>query len=437
MQPELPVELLDYIFTFMRDDHPSLKACTGVNQAFSEIVEKHLYYELSLYNIDSLNTRGELRPAQLLKLFTDQPQLASHVRSLRIIISGLAFLQWFVTRTMNEDDIGRIFPRISHLSRISLAGRRNSLISWGRLQDDFQTSFVEILRTRSLVDVAIYDMDNFPLSLLDNCKSLKHLELSGSFSSKADDAAETSISNSTNPVRAQLTSLSLRYWSSSVGQILGWLQSESSPHIGTLRSLKMTLQHVEYGSVVPAIFAACSTSLKELELNPGQEVNTRYNLSGEIIPSHATLHQIVDLSTIPNLNRLTIVTHLGSVEDFWISSSGEDTVETCIYTTPFSWILRLMATLSRLRSNSLEYVVLDLSFSMNRRSLEMVNLGHLTSAFNLKLLPSLRNVKLRATFIRTSTVDLRIFMQVLQTNPHLSPLIASGLWTLTAKEYQA
>lgn len=264
MQSQLPPELLDYIFTFMRDDHPSLRHCAAVNHMFSELVERHLFYQITLSNSENYIGRGEPSPAQISKLLTDKTHLESHVKSLRIVMASFGILRWFTLRSMADEDMGQTLLILSHLTDVSLSGLHSGITSWQRFHHIFQTSFARILRLPSMDSVFIHDIEDFPLSLLNNCTSLKSLSLRlvgyPTIPSPAIASSETEL-----PMLEYLEILECTY---ALSLILVWLLSPGSPKLTNLRVLRIMIQRIEDIVIIQAFLAAGSAqSLKYLYLD--------------------------------------------------------------------------------------------------------------------------------------------------------------------------
>lgn len=263
--PQLPVEVLNHVFSFLRNDIPSLSACISATPYFQAIGEKHLWHHFTLHNTYNPNPRNRLSrsPAQLSKILTDAPHIATYIRSLEISIASPSILQWFMKRSLNDEEMAPVLPMLSHLECLSVAG---GCISWDRLHQVFQAALVQTLCLPSMKEVAIEGVDGFPLSIFDRCRALKRLSLTrGNFGLALDDNLKSLQTGGTRP---SLESLTIRD-SFSLLTIIDWLRNiDSSPDITNLRFLAIAVCSVGELSYVAELLRACSNSLCGLELTP-------------------------------------------------------------------------------------------------------------------------------------------------------------------------
>ncbi|KAF8962965.1 hypothetical protein BDZ97DRAFT_1822349 [Flammula alnicola] len=431
MNPELvlPVEILDHIFTFMRNDLPSLRACANVNQMFHDIVDKHFYHQVTLHNIQASD--GQISPPQLSKLLVDSPHIAKYVRSLEIIIASPGILKWFMTRSLNDEEIAPILPLLAHLERISVTGRRSGRIAWEKLHPTFQSSLIRSLCSRSVEQIVVNGVDNFPLSSLNHSTALKRLSLVGNFDLKLDfgiDVANLGLLPENLFTRPRLEGLAIRHCSPSLPDILEWLQQiHGSPDISGLVVLDIAAQRSVDLDHFTSLLKLCSSTLRILELDPGHEVNTVYNMNELPVLINTILPPPpLDLSKISHLQSLTIAANIWSADDFWVSSNGEETLQQNIYSTPFSWIIQLLDTLPS-HPLCLERITLEFSFRIDKHTLGRINWGNLANTLSSKRLSSLQRVELWVWFERTPGLDCDTLVSMLKSNEHLSELIQRGL----------
>lgn len=266
MQPQLPLEVLDHILSFLRDDRPSLQCCAKVNQAFSDMVERHWYHSVMFSNFEPRNISGKRESEELAKLFIKTPRLRFHVRVLRIAIASREDLRWFVKPITNEERIAEVLPLIPQITTILLSGK----MSWKKLHQVFRNSFVQMLvQTPSVENISIDGIDDFLLSLLNPCQSLKHLSLiniDGSLSI-AEDSPSRFVSNNE---RARPISLRVEHCQLALPTILSWLRSPYSPQIQHLSCLRVSVPQIEDIHHLQALLEDCSSQLKELYLHANE-----------------------------------------------------------------------------------------------------------------------------------------------------------------------
>jgi hypothetical protein len=80
LKPSLPIEILDQIFHFLRNDIPTLWVSADIDQIFADIVEKHFYHQITLGD-------SEMTAAQLSELLVVSPHIIAYIKSLGIILS--------------------------------------------------------------------------------------------------------------------------------------------------------------------------------------------------------------------------------------------------------------------------------------------------------------------------------------------------------------
>ncbi|KAH9480838.1 hypothetical protein JR316_0007440 [Psilocybe cubensis] len=428
MQPNLPPELLDYIFTFMRDDHPSLRNCALVNHKFSKLVERHLYYHITLNNSENYVGLGELSPAQISQMFTEKVHLVSHVKSLRIVMASLGILRWFTLRSMEDEDMGKAMLVLSQLTKLSLSGRQHGIISWNRFHHLFQSSFARLLLLPSMTSVSIHGIEDFPLPLLSQCKNLKSLSLR-----VVDDPTlplpTIPTSEADIPRLEYLEILECTY---ALPLILIWLRSQGSPKLCDLRVLRIMIQRLGDISYIQDFLSAdCAQSLKCLYVGANDIARTTYNAIGEIIyPPDSAPHRILDLSCLPNLRSLTLEASVKSTATYWISSNGEEDTETYNLQTPIPWIVEHLRTLfsgSSHHAQSLERIILELSFEVDKHALTRLDWGPLASVLKASQMWSLRTVQIQVVGCEPTGVTLETLEFGLRQDKYLSEMVKSGL----------
>ena len=173
---ELPLDVVDYIFGFLKSDPKSLVACSKAHPVFSQIIEKHLYYHIVIHTWIDLHwtCRGHrgysLEPLHFIKLLSDTPQIVNHVRILQIVLHSPTI------HNLEEIQGLSMFPL---LECIVLSGIILHPFSWNELPQCFRTAVEDCLCLPTLREVHVRNV-LFPLSLLDNLVNVDCFSLSGS-----------------------------------------------------------------------------------------------------------------------------------------------------------------------------------------------------------------------------------------------------------------
>ncbi len=152
----IPLELLDYILSFLRGDVFSLQACASVDKTFLNVAERHIYNHVVLHNsVQPSDGRLSMTAAQLAKVLADSPHISSYVKSLQVSVTSPGVLRWFMARSLNDEEIAPILPKLSHLEYISITGWKSGRLSWKELHSSLQASLVQTLGSASVAKVAI------------------------------------------------------------------------------------------------------------------------------------------------------------------------------------------------------------------------------------------------------------------------------------------
>jgi len=136
-----PPEIIDHILSFLQWDHATLKVCAQVHPSISRLVERHLYAHLAVQNINY--NREAYLPLDLFKLILDNPNIAKHARSLRIVLFVFSSPFSLVTRIHRLQELEPILPALTQLEA--------SLLSCNRFTpqhtiSDFQLSCARSIR---------------------------------------------------------------------------------------------------------------------------------------------------------------------------------------------------------------------------------------------------------------------------------------------------
>jgi len=184
----LPVELTDSILDFLHDDHVTLTVCSKVFP--QKLVERHLYAEITfpmmpqtLRHVAGDRTYGDPRsidPTAFQVLLVESPHVANYVRRLRIEVVTQSGSGCDFALSSCGDEISSLLCRLTRLESVTLTPR-GMRVMWNALGDVFRSTFFKTLCQPTIKEVSILNIGRFPLSLLDDCKTLQSLSLQGTF----------------------------------------------------------------------------------------------------------------------------------------------------------------------------------------------------------------------------------------------------------------
>ena len=246
----LPTDVVDYILSFLQVS--ALESCAQSHPLLSKLVERHLYSSIILLDAPLYPWARDtchlyLRISQLIKRISDNAHIANYVRNLTIYVTN----DFGLFRSTNLEDILPIMPMFSQLRKVTFSDDTGRGLSWQRLSMKFRSAFFSTLNQQPLKDVSIRHISDFPLSLLDNCETVRSLTLHRCSYVYHEDALH--ISGSTT-----LESLSIRDCDeASLRSIIAWVQTRR------VRSLEF-LQRFR---LLPQLLSGCVNSLTDLTLD--------------------------------------------------------------------------------------------------------------------------------------------------------------------------
>ena len=244
----LSVEVVDHIFSFLLSHRESLIACSKVPR-LSPIVERHLYYHVTVHIVDSKPlSRSAFEPEHLSKVLSENPHILNYVRILQIepdfSFPRKKYRQSILRRLDEFSKTLLMFPGLECIMLTS----KNRVWYWS---DAFRVALEDRLNLPTMREIHFVASKDFPFSLLHICKHVKNLSLSGSFKAKGRICDSTTL--------PQLKSLTLRTDDIS-SSLLAWLKL----HINELQSLKCAFFSVE---VLLELLRVCSETLNKLDVD--------------------------------------------------------------------------------------------------------------------------------------------------------------------------
>ena len=243
------VEILDYIFAFLKSDSQSLIACSKAHPSLSPIVERHIYYHIVIPTLPDYQTTGRgycLESSHLIKLLSETPQIANRVRILRI-----AFCRQSHRHSCGE--IALLLPIFSALECLILTAESDISWEWALLPETLTTAVRICLYLPTMQEVYIGAL-RFPLDVLSTNTNIKCLSLSG--------PSEISDYQDGTDAYPQLESLTVEDIDEHLCEpIWDW----AKPYVVKLHSLKCDYSSVGE-TMLLEVLQICSGTLNNLDL---------------------------------------------------------------------------------------------------------------------------------------------------------------------------
>ena len=241
---ELPLDILDYIFGFLKSHPETLIACSRAHPIFAQVVERFLYHNITIHTDQSTYDGYCLEPLDTFNLLSETPRIANYVRILCITLGPLAE----VDRILEETAL--VLPLLPMLECIIL---KQPYSIWWLPPLSFSTALENCLHLPTLQEVHVSAL-YFPLSTLDNCANINCFSLSGS--PKMPDCSDDIA------IYPQLKSLSFEDIDDEDTSFTSWAKQD----IVKLRSLKCG-----YSSepMILEFLEICSDTLINLDLTLG------------------------------------------------------------------------------------------------------------------------------------------------------------------------
>jgi hypothetical protein len=243
----LSLEILDHIFSFLVSHRETLIACSN-DPVLSPIIERHLYYHM-VVKVGHGETDHAYESNQLSQLISENPRILYHVRILQLHVHDF---WWWNQNWSFKDFLDEFAPTllmfpVLECVMLTLSDARSDTWSWSNA---FRTALEDRLKLSTFKEIHLTGSKGFPFSILDHCKNIENLTLSGSF------IAEGQYCDQDLP-RLKSLSLLTHFISSS---LFAWVKL----HINGLQSLTCGLSSM---ALLPKILGVCSGTLKNLEVD--------------------------------------------------------------------------------------------------------------------------------------------------------------------------
>ena len=170
---ELPFDILDYIFSFLKSDPKALLACSKAHPVLSQVVEKYQFHHIVIHTgiTDFTYSFG---PFDLRRRLAKTPRVAKYVAVLQIEFSHHQYGDRMLPYL---EEIASLLPMFPVLESIMLPTRRS--LSWQKdLPRCFRKALENCLDLPTLQEIHVGNM-LFPFSMLDIHANINYFLLSG------------------------------------------------------------------------------------------------------------------------------------------------------------------------------------------------------------------------------------------------------------------
>ncbi|EAU82764.2 hypothetical protein CC1G_10883 [Coprinopsis cinerea okayama7 len=258
----LPLDILNIIITRELDgDLPTLKSLSLACRYFCQKTRPLIFRRISL----SLHRVAHKIPGHyLMDLFTASRHLLPHIQ--HVVLGSLFEEDAYCRRDDDPMDFDalRVLLNLQHLTKVTVLGSCNR--SWSKVPRNIQKAIRTCLRGKHISQVEVHAMSDFPVYLLEGCRSLKHFSLTGSPSVMTFMVAQDS------PSPIHLERLTLRCSSTSLAEMSEWLLSDQcSLDISRLKSLEVqtsgSFTFHRHQDALAQILPRCRNTLEELHLD--------------------------------------------------------------------------------------------------------------------------------------------------------------------------
>jgi len=246
----LPLDITDYIFSFLQSEPDALEACSIAHYTFSQLVERHLYAHIA-FDRDNFYHCSSTKQLDVSQILSKKPHIANHIRNLDIYISSFSLEARIILDKISSSLA--LFPQLQKI-KLALTG---SGVFWKDLPQKFRSAFIKCLHLPSMTEVCIGE-SNFSLAMFNDCKSIKKLTLD-----KLVDCHDPGAHSAYYP---QPEVLSIFHCDPPCFlNIIPWAKS----HFSRLHSLKFRLSRESDLFLLPNLLKLCSNTLTSLDLELG------------------------------------------------------------------------------------------------------------------------------------------------------------------------
>ncbi|RXW17308.1 hypothetical protein EST38_g8548 [Candolleomyces aberdarensis] len=324
----LPLEILNIIVTNdLKHDIPTLKSFSLSCRYFCRKTRPLIFNRLKLYMHPShRKTRG----IELCELLATSRHLLPYIKHAMLFN---LFPEDSCFSSQREDrEALRMLMNLPALTKISIHSYNNK--PWGSVPRDVQLAIKTSLRGKHVSSVEVIAMSDFPVYLLDGCRSLKELSLAASPScypvTDKDGVAKKTMTfplPQHNRTPIHLERLSLTMSTNNLAELTDWiLSSDCALDVSRVKSLQIRhragYSFYKHQMAVSGLLSECSATLEELEVDvytPGHKVNITSPCpdqpESEETRTVEDVYKLLDIGRLACLRRLSLSFGLPDVYD--------------------------------------------------------------------------------------------------------------------------
>jgi len=169
----IPLDIVDYILSFLQPDQPSLISCLKAHPLLSNLVKRHFFVETGLRNFTVSIPDPFFYHSQLYNILSTEPHIANYIRTLYIELRPPCNDE---NRAEAYRETSLILANLPLLHKIVLYSNLEKFLTWGHLDESFNNALIKCLRLPTLKKFSVA-ISNFPLDILDRFHSLDELSL--------------------------------------------------------------------------------------------------------------------------------------------------------------------------------------------------------------------------------------------------------------------
>ncbi|KAF9525888.1 hypothetical protein CPB83DRAFT_908855 [Crepidotus variabilis] len=275
---DTPTELLDHIFSFLRDDIASLRTSFSASKLLKQIAERHFYAHVKLSSQEPGNNNSHqsttLNQIQLENLLAERPHIAPYIKSIEAAITEADIIFW--KSNPSKDDTGGTVistPQLPSLQMFCISPYdpwHHKRIVWDVIPSLLRMFWENLIRLPTIEKIAIHKITGFPVEMLDRCSKLiclsfQDVELSCALPAQSDFSVLTPIT--------QLRHLTLFGGHEPLRTNNNWLlqgAGTDTTRVSHLSSLHFRTKNIEDFDFLNRIAGSCSRTLRELTVEIAQ-----------------------------------------------------------------------------------------------------------------------------------------------------------------------
>lgn len=340
----IPLEILDLAVTrHLEDDQLALKALSLTCRYFCVRTRPQIFRRLHLYMHPTYNQK---RGHFLAEILSGGRHLIPHIK--HVVVSTLFHEDSCRPHLREDREALRVLLNLTAMTKLSIWGYRNK--SWDAIPTNVQLAIRTGMRGKRLSAVEVTDMSNFPVYLLEGCRSLKDLSLSGTPrchpANDKDELAKRTMTFAVNhglqePRPIYLEKLNLTMPGPELVTLTDWILSDQSAlNISLAKSMhvhhRYSYSFLDHPTSVARLLDACYSTVEDVDIElftPSHTVDITAPLADLVGESKATaapacdrdhlgstrvvedVYNLIDIAKLKSLRRLYVSFRIPNMYD--------------------------------------------------------------------------------------------------------------------------